>query len=261
MNCSIKSITVGARGSPLSQTQILEVQRELQAVYPNIHFLPRWIETRGDRDLKTSLKTMPQSDFFTKEIDDQQLNYEFRISIHSAKDLPIPLARGLRRVALTKGVDPRDVLVLPSSVTIETLPLSAKIATSSLRREEEVRKLRADLTCVDIRGPIEKRLEQLHKGLIDGLVVAKAALIRLQLTHLNQILLEGPTAHYQGQLAVIARADDTEMADLFAPLDHARVLHTGLIPPNNRPYWHHYPMNQTIPLLPTLQLPLQEITH
>ncbi len=175
--------------------------------------------TTGDRDLLTSLKALDKTDFFTKEIDILIQEKKTRIGIHSAKDLPDPLPKGLARIALTKGVDARDVLVLAPGKTLATLPPYAKIATSSTRREESIKTLLPTAHVIDIRGTIERRLQEITSGNIDGLVVAEAALIRLGLTHLNRIFLPGETAPYQGKLAVIALEDDEEMRSLFACID------------------------------------------
>ncbi len=95
------------------------------------------------------------------------------------------------------------------------LKSGARIATSSLRREEAVRQLRSDLVFSDLRGRVEERLSQLEKGTADGVVVAEAALIRLKLTHLNRIHLPGETVPLQGRLAIIGRSDDPEIHQIF----------------------------------------------
>jgi len=218
VNFSLK-IPVGARSSPLSRAQVKEVEGELKAFYPTIAFDPIWVETQGDKDLKTSLRHLGKTDFFTREIDAIQLAGGCRITIHSAKDLPEPLPRGLKLIALTHGVDPADVLVLREKETLMTLPLAAKIGTSSLRREEQVKGLRSDLVCVDIRGTIEARLKLLDRGEVDGLVMAEAALIRLGLTNRNRFVLPGQGAPGQGQLVVLALEEDEEMERLFACID------------------------------------------
>ncbi len=216
MSCSIK---VGARGSLLSRAQLAEVLQELQHHHPHVDFQPVWVETTGDKDLKTSLNTLEKSDFFTKEIDALQLSGGCRLSIHSAKDLPNPLPNGLKLVALTKGVDPSDSLVFRQGDTLDALPLGAKIGTSSVRREQNILDLRSDLVCVDVRGTIPIRLALLDQGVIDALVIAEAALIRLQLTHRTRIPLPGERAALQGQLAVLALEDDMEMEELFSCID------------------------------------------
>lgn len=217
--CAKKVVTVATRASPLARVQVKEVLEEIRGYHPEIVFEIQAVETYGDRDRSTSLRTLGSTDFFTREVDALVLNGTCRISIHSAKDLPDPLPIGLKLVALTRGVNPADALVLRAGETIESLASGANIATSSIRREECVRQLRSDLQFIDLRGTIAERLAKLSDGTADGVVVAEAALIRLGLTHLNRLLLPGETARYQGQLAVVARQEDHEMCVLFNPLD------------------------------------------
>src|ERR1700733_2368499 len=152
-------ITVGARGSQLSEAQVWEVHRELLQHHPRIQFKPTWITTMGDKDKKTSLRDLDKTDFFTREVDQMQLQGQFRISIHSAKDLPEPLASGLKIVAVTKGVDPSDVLVYN-----QELPEHALIATSSHRREQNIKEWKEGFRFADIRGTIPERLAILDSG-------------------------------------------------------------------------------------------------
>ncbi len=211
-------VSVASRQSRLALQQVQEVLEELQAFHPCLEFDVHSTVTTGDLDKTTSLRTMGATDFFTKEVDQFLLENKCQIAIHSAKDLPDPMHPDLDIIALTKGVDSRDVLVLREGMNVEALPAGAKIATSSQRRMEVIQELRSDLTLVDIRGNIDERLEKLFSHEVDGVVMARAALIRLQLTHLNQIFLEGPTAALQGRLAVVARKDDMKMRDLFSCL-------------------------------------------
>jgi len=251
-------IRVAARASPLSRAQVEEV---LQELHPNVEFSMTWVETTGDKDLHTSLRTLPRNDFFTKELDEMLLQGSCDVAIHSAKDLPIPLPKGLRCVALTKGVDPRDVLVLRAGVSLDTLPLHAKIGTSSIRREATIKSLRPDLECRDIRGTIDKRLQKLFSNEIDGVVIAYAALIRLKKLHLHFILLDGPTAKYQGRLAVVARHQNEEMKQFFSAIDCSKKLYIGLDPPPGMvPRMVHCPFIETI-LTRSSLTGLLEATH
>ncbi|MDE3045989.1 MAG: hydroxymethylbilane synthase [Verrucomicrobiota bacterium] len=205
------TLKVGARSSPLSRAQVEEVR----LLYPHVTFEPVWVETIGDRDLATSLRTLGKSDFFTRELDEMLLRGEIDIAVHSAKDLPEPLPSGLCIAALTKGLDPRDSLVFRKGESLETLPSGAWIATSSERREEAVRSLRSDLRFKDVRGPIAQRLALLQTGEADGVVIAEAALLRLGFHHLPRIYLPGPTTPGQGQLAIVCRI---ERRELFSPI-------------------------------------------
>jgi len=166
-----------------------------------------WMETKGDKDKKTSLRALGKSDFFTKELDEMLLKGEIDCAIHSAKDLPDPIPEGLVVVALTKGLDSRDSLVF------KELKPGATVATSSERREELVRAWRPDLQFVDLRGTIGERLAKMEQGEVDGVVIAECALIRLGLTHLNRVFFPGP--EMQGRLAVVAREDSIAVRQLF----------------------------------------------
>lgn len=221
MQCSDKIITleVGARSSPLSKAQVKEIYEALQSYHPYIHFDIHYMSTVGDRDQATSLRTLDRTDFFTKDIDQWVLQGKGRLGIHSAKDLPVPLTQGIALFCLTRGVDSSDSLVFRENENLQSLPLGAKVATSSVRREEAVKQLRSDLIFCDLRGTIEQRLAKLDIGEADGVVVAEAALIRLGLTHLNRIRLPGTTAEGQGQLAIVGRKEDQEIGTFFACLD------------------------------------------
>jgi len=215
-------IKVGARSSRLSRAQVNELQEAVKGV---ALLDPIFFETRGDLDLATSLRSLGKSNFFTKEIDEALLRGECRVALHSAKDLPEPLPDGLMVVALTCGVDPKDVIVYN-----EPLKRDARIGTSSEQREKRVRAIFPDAHCVDIRGTIEQRLKLVDSGLVDGLVVAEAALLRLKLER-KRMDLPGAHTPLQGQLAVVARFGDLEMEALFSCLDvRRRYLYLGTDP-------------------------------
>jgi hydroxymethylbilane synthase len=256
-------ITVGARSSPLSLVQTQEVLSELQKHHPEVEFDLIPMKTLGDNDQTTSLRNLNKTDFFTREIDQLLLSEKCRIAIHSAKDLPEPLPRGLSLVALTKGIDPSDSLVLLPGMTLENLSTLSRIATSSIRREESIKRLRSDLTFVDIRGTIQERLDKLNKGEIEGVVIAEAALIRLKLTHLNRIKLPDFTVPFQGRLAILARDNDEEMRKLFLSIHHKTVLHTGLEPYasiNENCAHLHIPFIHVVPR-PKLELDVSKYSH
>ncbi|MGH2639615.1 MAG: hydroxymethylbilane synthase [Rhabdochlamydiaceae bacterium] len=211
MTSCLVDISVGARASCLSRAQVDEVYQEIARHFSHIRFHPIWVITKGDRDKTTSLKTLEKTNFFTDEIDMRQLKGEFRISIHSAKDLPDPLHPDLEIVAFTKGMDPSDSLVVREF----PIQFGSRIGTSSHRREAFLKNWRHDLECIDIRGTIDERLKLLDDRVVDGVVVAEAALIRLKLTDRPRLHLDIDTAQMQGRLAVIARKNDHEIRQLF----------------------------------------------
>ncbi len=225
---SLTKISISARASPLSRAQADEVLLELLQFHPSVSFEPHWLETTGDKDQNTSLRTLGKTDFFTKEVDALVLDGTCRLAIHSAKDLPDPLPDGLAMIALTQGVDRSDVLVFRNG---ETLPPQGIVGTSATRRENNVRELYPEAQCKDIRGTIEKRLAQVDEGQFDAVVMAEASLIRLGLTHRTRIPLPGESAPLQGQLAILARENDREMQRLFACLDTRKtILYLGSDP-------------------------------
>lgn len=245
------NISVGARSSNLSKVQVQEVFTEIQKKHPEIVFEPVYFQTVGDKDLKTSLRDLPQNDFFTKEIDDALLDKKIRIAIHSAKDLPLTLRDGVHVIAITQGLDSRDALVLQQNLSLETVPAGARIATSSFKRDAAIQALLPQAKCVDIRGTIEMRLDAVFSGKIEGVVVAEAALLRLGLSHLRRIYLSHPTAPLQGKLAIVCRSDDDEMKKLFSSIDsRKKILYTGIDVPPGTNYIHY-------PLIQTAKLPIQ----
>src|SRR5438132_10204375 len=106
MRSKMPSYKIGARSSNLSRAQVAEVQKEW-GLYCHVV----WVQTTGDIDKKTSLRGLDKTDFFTRELDQMVLQGQIDGAIHSAKDLPEPLPKGLKLMALSKGIDSRDSLV------------------------------------------------------------------------------------------------------------------------------------------------------
>jgi hydroxymethylbilane synthase len=209
------SIKIAARSSNLSKAQVLEVKELLKEQGVHVEFDAHLIDTLGDKDKTTSLKNQTNTNFFTKELDDLLLKGIVQATIHSAKDLPDPLPRGIEIVALTKGLSPLDCLVF------KTLPKkNIRIGTSSKRREDMLKTLYKEAIIKDIRGTIEERLKLIDDGIVDGVVVAKCALTRLGLEHLNYIHLPISTHPMQGRLAILAREGDLEIKQLFARIGY-----------------------------------------
>lgn len=195
-------VRVAARDSNLSRAQV----KEIEELYPFLEFQKTFVRTWGDLDKKQSLRTMDKTDFFTREVDALVLNGACDLAVHSAKDLPDPLPKGLKIIAITEGVDSSDSLVIDGP-----LENGMVIATSSIRREENVSRLNPHVKFVDIRGSIEERLEKWKRKEVDGVVIAEAALIRLELTHLPRIKLPGQTHPMQGKLALVTLATCNEL--------------------------------------------------
>ena len=227
MAAVIGDVRVGARSSPLSQAQVQEVLEALQKHCEEVTFNTVWCQTKGDQDQKTSLKTLDKTDFFTKEIDRALLSGKVDFAVHSAKDVPEVLPEGLHIAALTESIDPYDVLVSRNGLKLDRLPLGARIGTSSIRRKEALKKFRPDFELVDIRGNIQERLKILETIELHAIVIAAAGLIRLGLEERitaslpPDILKPHPL---QGRLAVIARAEDSDLIEILSKIDSRKAV-------------------------------------
>lgn len=212
-------VKVLARSSALSQAQVKEVQSAIQEHHPQVQFNVEYMQTLGDRDQKTSLKELYKTDFFTRELDKALLEKRADIAVHSAKDLPDPIPQGLECIAITKGVDSSDSLVIREDLSWEEFAKNPKVGTSSFRREEAVLKEFPRANFFDIRGVIEDRLQLIYSKKLDGVVIAEAALIRLGLTDLKRRPLFSPVENFQGQLAILTQTENRAMKELFSVLD------------------------------------------
>jgi len=200
---------MGTRPSPLAIKQAEEVK----TIFPFLHFKVIPIQTTGDKDKKTSLSNVEGSDFFTKEIDDALLSAKIDIGIHSAKDLPQILPKGLVVAFETESISPNDALVSRGNLKLAQLPKNSRVGSSSVRRKSQLLVLRKDLQIVDIRGTVGERIALVDSGRIDALVVAHAALIRLGLEQrIAEVFgLDIFDAHpKQGKLSLVVREEECE---------------------------------------------------
>ena len=217
-----KKYRVGTRKSPLALKQVEEVLRGLKKFYPSIKIEIVGIDPYGDKDKVTPISDIEGTDFFTREIDDSLLKGEINFSVHSAKDLPDNLRKGLIIAAITESIDPYDVLVSKSGLALDKLPSGTKVGTSSMRRKTQLREYRSDFEIVDIRGNIEERLYRLDNSDLDAIVTAAAGLVRLGLENriTQRIPFEILRPHpLQGALAIIVREDDSNLRKMLAVLD------------------------------------------
>lgn len=223
------AINLIARSSQLSRLQVVEFVSALSNSTETIDldFNTKWAETPGDRDKKTSLtaQNLPV-DFFTKDLDEAVLNADADISIHSAKDLPFPLAPGLIVGALLAPAARGDSLVSRNGLTLEQLPAGAIVGTSSHSRKSQLLELRPDVKAKDIRGTIEERIKQCEDGTFDAVIIASCALDRLGLQNKRSQELPFKTHPLQGYLAAVIRKDDIKSRQLLWNVDHRRQLGT-----------------------------------
>jgi hydroxymethylbilane synthase len=220
-----RKVRIATRGSPLALAQAHEVQSRLEAVHGagTYQFEIKAIKTTGDRIQDRPLSEAGGKGLFTKEIEEALLANEADIAVHSMKDMPTLLPDGLTVTCCLPREDVRDAFISAKAPTLRELPRGAVLATSSLRREAQVRHLRPDLAVVPMRGNVETRLRKLADGEADATLLACAGLKRLGLT--DRITAPVPIeemlpAVAQGAIGVEVRADDAEMAELLAPINH-----------------------------------------
>ena len=218
-----RTLRLGTRGSALALWQADEVSRRLRQEWPDLRMERIVIRTLGDRNQAARPADLGEIGLFTKELEQALLRGEVDIAVHSLKDLPTAASDGLDVVALLEREDPRDALVGPRGLTLATLPASARVGTSSLRRRAQVLHQRPDVRVVDLRGNVPTRLDKLDRGDYDALVMALAGLKRLGLAdRVTQVfepdqLLSAPG---QGAVAVQVRSDDDVARVACRCLDH-----------------------------------------
>jgi hydroxymethylbilane synthase len=222
-------IILATRGSSLALEQARIVARLLEEASPGDEVSIRVVKTGGDKLVDVPLSHMPGKGVFVKEIEDYLLRGEAHLAVHSAKDLPVDLPKGLCLAATPKREDPRDVLISRDNKTLEELPPSAVIGTGSPRRKAQLLAFRPDLRVENIRGNLDTRIAKLRgkKASLmryDALVVAAAGCLRAGFK--EEIAEYLPTevmlpAAGQGALAIECRDDDDEAIQMARKINDA----------------------------------------
>ena len=187
------------------------------------------IKTTGDQIIDVALSRVGTKGMFTKEIEEALGDHRVDLAVHSLKDLPTELPRQFEIAAIPKREDSRDVLCSREYASIDRLPPGARVGTSSLRRQAQLKVLRPDLQIFSLRGNVDTRLRKLEAGEYDAIVLAAAGLNRLDKTErVRQVFPVGlmcPAAG-QGALAIEIRAGDEKTRRLLAFLNDASARAT-----------------------------------
>jgi len=176
----MKSLIIGTRGSSLALWQANHV-KSLIEMKTKIQCEIKVISTRGDEDQSTPLPEVGDKGFFTAEIEAELLTGTIDLAVHSMKDLPVDLGSDFRIAAVPKRFSHYDVMVTRTPMDFEDLPKNATIATGSLRRELQIKSIQPNIKIVDVRGNIDTRIKKLKDNHWDGLIMAEAAIKRLDL--------------------------------------------------------------------------------
>lgn len=215
-------LRIATRGSALALAQADWTARRLGELGHETELVK--ITTSGDRFLvetpaEAAAKLAGGKGIFVKEIEDALLEGRADLAVHSAKDLPGELAPGLEVAAYPERVDPWDVLA--AKAPLAELPARARIGTSSLRRQIQLKLLRSDLEVAGLRGNVDTRLRRMRDGDFDGVVIAAAGLRRLGRTEAAE-RLDIVSAPGQGAIALEARSDRPGILEALGPLEDAR---------------------------------------
>ena len=223
---STEPIRIATRKSPLALWQAEHVRDRLLALHPGLQVELLKMSTQGDRILDSPLAKIGGKGLFVKELEQGMLDGRADLAVHSMKDVPAELPDGLCLGAILDREDPRDAFVSRRYSSVDDLPEGARVGTSSLRRQCQLRARRPDLQILDLRGNVGTRLGKLDAGDYDAIVLACAGLKRLGLSaRITHALTaeEMLPAIAQGVIGIECRVDDARVRGLIGPLNHVET--------------------------------------
>lgn len=224
----MKKLRIVTRSSKLALAQVEWVKNKLNNFYPDLDFDILKITTSGDKFLDAPLYKVGGKGLFVKELDDVLIQGQADIAIHSVKDIPQMLPDSLVLPVLCEREDPCDAWINPQGLNIEQLPAGANVGTSSLRRIVQLRRIRADLNYLSLRGNVPTRVAKCQAGDFDAIVLAKAGLTRLHMSDVitqvfsPQVLLP---AVGQGAIGIVCSKNAEAVQALIEPLNHQETHH------------------------------------
>ena len=178
----MSSIIIGSRGSSLALQQSHHIRNLLQSAHPHLGVEIKTIQSLGDNQQEKPLPEIGAKGLFTAEIESELLSQKIDLAVHSLKDLPSTLPNGLNYAGSPKREDARDVFISHRWRSLEDVPAKSIIASGSTRRKAQFLEVRSDLEFRDLRGNIETRLNKLKTEGWDGIIMAAAALHRLNMS-------------------------------------------------------------------------------
>ena len=215
---ALKVIRIGTRESALALYQARQVQSKFDK---SIQTEIVEIASDGDIDLQTPLYEMGIQGIFTKSLDIALLNGKIDVAVHSAKDIPTKLAKGLIICALLERGTTHDCLVLPSGIKLFDQEGSKIIASSSLRRRSQWLHRYPHHQMENLRGNIQTRLKKVDASNWNGAIFAQVAIERLNITSHHFISLDWMLpAPAQGAMAVVCRGEDEEIIKICEAINH-----------------------------------------
>jgi hydroxymethylbilane synthase len=219
----MKKIRIGTRGSQLALWQANWVKDKLSEWNPDIEIEIHKIKTTGDKILDVPLAKVGGKGLFVKEIEEALLDKRIDIAVHSMKDVPTDLPKGLSIHAITEREDPRDALISKDGIKLKELKKGAKIGTSSLRRQVQLLNFRGDFEIHHLRGNLNTRMKKLNGGDFDAIMLASAGVKRMgwgdKITEYLPYEISLP-AIGQGALGIEIRDSDKEVGRIIERFNH-----------------------------------------
>lgn len=220
-------LRIATRKSALALWQAEHVAGLLRQAHPGlvVELVP--LSTRGDEILDRSLATIGGKGLFLKELEVAMQDGRADIAVHSLKDVPAALEPGFELSAILPRADAADAFISNDYATLADLPNGARVGTSSLRRQAQLRAVRGDLQLLDLRGNVNTRLAKLDEGHYDAIILACAGVERLGMAHRITARLASPDwlpAPGQGAIAVESRLGDARVAELLGALTDPDTL-------------------------------------
>ena len=214
-----RMIRIGTRERALAIFQAHEVQCMLHRQGIATEIVE--ITSDGDTDLVTPLYEMGIQGIFTKSLDTALLQNRIDMAVHSTKDIPTKLAKGLVLSAMLERATPFDCLVFPKGKATNDFSGRHIIATSSLRRKTQWLHRYPQHTTENLRGNIQTRLTKLDNSAWSGAIFAQAALERLKITSNHYITLDWMLpSPSQGAIGVVCRQEDAEILSICRSINH-----------------------------------------
>ncbi len=216
-----KTIRIATRKSPLALWQAEHVAVLLEKTFPGIKTELVKMTTQGDKILDAPLAKIGGKGLFVKELEVGMLDGTADIAVHSIKDVPVELPAGLHLAAILKREDPADAFVSNRYHSFGELPYNARIGTSSLRRQCQIKALFPEAEILTLRGNVNTRLAKLDADDYDAIILASAGLKRLgfveRITQRLDTKISLP-AIGQGAIGIECRSDDKELNDMLNKL-------------------------------------------
>lgn len=213
-------LRIGSRGSQLALWQAHHISALLREKGHEVEL--EIIKTTGDKITDVALAMVGTKGMFTKEIEEALAEGRVDLAVHSLKDLPTELSTGFEIAAITTRESTCDVFCSKKYGSVDELPERAKVGTSSLRRQAQLKARRPDLDIHPLRGNVDTRLRKLEEGEYDAIILAAAGLNRLGKTQLVKQVIPPDVmcpAAGQGALGIEIRAGDAATRQHLAFLD------------------------------------------